>query len=272
MAKATRPRRPSSSLNRGWPMSVVWLKTGRALANGSAMYRDEDLSQTTAVYRYMSWSNARGLFDGAGLRLASPMRWEDKYEESWCNLLFAPGGGMAGVKAFGQCWTTRYFDEPFWRMYRTCDGTPVVRIKTTVGKLMDVLAAHAERNEGKAFAGRVRYGRTSELDAAAAAVRARVVRSVARVAAEKLLLKRNAFRFEREVRLLWIEPRSAVDERFLKADANAVVDQVMVGPNTSPGRARALKEQLTMLGFPASKILESRAYAVPPGSALAIAP
>lgn len=142
----------------------------------------------------------------------------------------------------------------------------------TVGKLISVLADHAENHKGKAFAGRVVYRPTAVLEKAAARVRARDVKEVSRVAAQMLHMKRTAFRFEKEVRLLWIGKGGTDDPRFVVANATRLVSQVMIGPDASSAMVDKLKADLRGFGFPPSKVFRSKLYAVPARSALARAP
>jgi hypothetical protein len=54
---------------------------------------------------------------------------------------------------------------------------------------------------------------------------------VADVAARMLHMKRSAFRFEREVRVVWIDRYPDADARFVEFDAPLVVEQIMIGPS-----------------------------------------
>lgn len=130
-----------------------------------------DLPPRRRIYRYLPWDSARELFERERLRLASPRSWVDPYERWWCDLLFRPSSQLHGANAFACCRSTRYADEPYWRLYDLGGTRAVVRLGTTVQRVLDTLSSAVATMPAKAFVGRVRYRPTIELERAAHGVK-----------------------------------------------------------------------------------------------------
>jgi hypothetical protein len=243
---------------------IQWQVFSRDTSSKATVSNDADLSKPeTPIYRYLAWNRARELCSSNALRLASPRTWTDPYEAWWCKLLFKDGTRLGGACAFASCWTTCYGDEPYWRLYDHGGTESVVRIRTSVGRMLTVLSQAVDTTPAKAFIGRVRYLRTSSLVSAAKDFQAGGEKGVAAVAARMLHMKRSPFRFEREVRIVWIDRHADADARFVGLDASQVLEQVMIGPSVQTATARSIKGELMALGIPAKRVRQSVLYRAP---------
>jgi hypothetical protein len=74
-------------------------------------------------------------------------------------------------------------------------------------------------------------------------VRTGEIKEITRIAASSLLRKRNAFRFEKEVRTLWLDREPQNTALFLPIDAKAVVKQVMCSPHTHPDQRAKIHQE-----------------------------
>lgn len=223
------------------------------------------LDPSTRIYRYLHWPRARELFRSNQLRLRSPRSWTDPYEQWWCDQLFRSGTKLYGAKPFSCCWTTRYADEPYWRMYDHSGTRDIVRVRTTVGKMLAALssAVGAAPIPAKAYIGRVRYRPTDELTRAARDFQDGKQREIAAVAARMLHMKRLAFSLEREVRIVWIDRGAEDDERYMPFDATGVFHRVMIGPSVGATAAKSIERDLRSLGVPPTRIQRSELYRPP---------
>ncbi|WP_374562559.1 hypothetical protein [Ideonella sp.] len=221
------------------------------------------------MYRYTSIDRVTQMIDQKALTLVSPRKWHDPYEEWWCDQLFAPGSQLATAHAFGSCWTVSYLDEPRWRLYACiCDEEqeplPAVRIATTVGKLVDALVWSPGIDTSKAYIGRVRYPkRSAELTRIAVRLRDGGHPQIANSAANALYTKRYAYRFEDEVRVLWIDRSKRRDLHEIPIQPMSFIDQVMIGPTKSEAHVAAIAGKLLDRGFPSDRIRESGLYRRP---------
>lgn len=205
-----------------------------ANADGRKAYREAKLPLTETVYHYLPWQYACQVFESGRLRLSPVWSWPDPYEKLWCDHLFAdPSSKIYGVRAYAMCWTHNNFDEPAWRMAAFQRSGPIVRLASTVGRLIEACASCLSTLPGKWFVGEVRYHQEQRLLDGIASLKAPSARpkEVASTAADFLCVKRNAFRFEHEVRLLYLERDVAErTEVYVPFDAANITD-VLLSPH-----------------------------------------
>lgn len=232
-----------------------------ARGKGRTPYVHADLQRSDRLYRYMDIEGVVATFQSGALRMKAPRRWDDPYERWWCDKLFHPGSKLNDTRPYGLCWTTRNRDEPFWRIY-TCPGStvPAVRIRTSVGTLLDRMADLVNDGSGKAFLGRVRYAKVDDLNVRAEELTR--AKQVASSAATGLHWKRSQFILEREVRLLWVMA-SRTDEPYysLPFDTEHLIDQVMIGPTTDTKQTALAQRKLLDAGVPERVVCRSLLYA-----------
>jgi len=237
---------------------------------GHGIYEHQDLDQTQWLYRYVTAEQAfRMLRDGL-LWFSAPHTWSDPHEKWWCEQLFRKGSHLATAYAYGLCWTRRWRDEPFWRMYGCrCIGDdyvatekrgrqrvrllPAVRFRAKAGVLFEWMRKSARREKCKAFMGRVRYCPIGQLIDAATKMRS-VDDNAAPTAATGLHMKRQAYAFEDEVRMLWIDRKPKRDGHAISFDPLELFDQVMIGPTTDHDRILEVEAKLVSLGIPGGQI------------------
>ena len=220
------------------------------------------------LYRYMASEIAYKTLGKRQIWLADPKTWEDPHEEWWCRQLFTHRGHLPGNQAFGSCWTLRWRDEPFWRLQsRAGNSLPAVRVRVNARVLADwfreTVRSHPTKTKG--FVGKVIYCPIDQLGESAGRLSRAEEKRVARVGAEALLMKRLAFEFENEVRLLWIDAvRSDSPKGFgLAFDPNQLFDQIMIGPSKSPAAVKEVRQALVAMKIDDRLITESKVWAPP---------
>ena len=167
---------------------------------------------------------------------------------------------------YAQCWTLDGASNAMWEIYSR--DQDAFRIKTTVGKLIDSLrVANGNRADTTCFIGKVKYQKVKELREFGKKMLEWYDR--AEGIAQSLLLKRNEFRYEKEVRLIYISPESSTKVDCLyqyEIDPLEIVSQVMVD-----GRELEIKEFKNNLkgeiknrtGLPLRRIHRSQLYDPP---------
>ncbi len=222
--------------------SIRWRQESRG-SNGSKVFRDDGLQAGASVYHYLEYPHALAIFTDGRLRLANPSRWPDPYEQAWCKTVFDQPGPLDQTSAYALCWSRSHFDAPAWRMAGFQRINPIVRIRC---RLRDILAAarsFAEQRAGSFFAGEVCYEREEELRQRAKSLQTGAVKEPARTAANLLLRKRKAFRFEKEVRTFWLDSEPQNTALFLPIDPKLVVRQVMCSPHVHPDQRTRIHEE-----------------------------
>lgn len=253
-----------------WRLEQKWQK-------GNAIYVHPDLNLRRPLYRYMHFEKAVRMLADREMWFSAPDQWEDPHEAWWCKHLFRDRSHLATAYAYGTCWTRKWLDEPFWRIYgcRCDDGKPkkkskapavlpAVRFRASGQALFQWLRQSVEGQAAKAYMGRVRYCPYDQLEHEARRVRA-TSNGASPIAATGLHLKRQAFRFEDEVRMLWIDRGGRRAGHALAFDPTLLFDQVMIGPvrDEHLDRYSYVEARLIDLGIPPSKIVPSRLFNPP---------
>src|SRR4051812_47610614 len=117
------------------------------------------LSRDDKIYRIIPLRWLLEMFAEGKNGLARPMLWDDTFE----NLLQGSINGDGKIESFGcaddlyaQSWTLTGYSDALWRIYSP--DQKGVRIKTTVGTLLDSLnAPDNSRNSVSFFIGKVQY-------------------------------------------------------------------------------------------------------------------
>jgi hypothetical protein len=140
-------------------------------------------------------------------------------------------------------------------------ANPIIRIRCRVGDILSGAGTLAQQRPGSFFMGKVCYEREEDLGKRANRARAGEVKEIARTAASLLLRKRNALRFEKEVRALWVDSEPPKTALFIPIDPKTVVKQVMCSPHAHPDqRARIHEEFMDRFGV---KVIDSRILHAP---------
>jgi hypothetical protein len=214
------------------------------------------------VYRYMKLDKFFKLFDERQNVLSHPRKWDDPFENFILN---------AEVKDFefrdrvyGQCWTVERRSDALWQIF--CGKAQGVRIRTTLRRLGATFSRTlSQPDRHHAFIGKVKYLSDRKLFGAGRSIMDRVdPEGIAR----SLLMKRNAFRHEAEVRLVYRKTlgKPAEDGLFpYPVDPDGLIDQVMIGPRFQPVEASKLRRKIRDRTGYKGEILYSLLYSKPKG-------
>lgn len=208
-----------------------------------------DISRDTKIYKILKREYFFELFEEKKNALVLPKKWQDPFENVILtaevrNASGEPGSFSFHEDVYGQCWTLHTASDAMWRIYS--EKKDAVRIRTTVGKLIDSLrAAHGQWADVTCFIGKVDYLGEARLKKFARTIFKDEITEPA--IARSLLVKRNAYRHEREVRLIYIEPK---DEKHANGvykydiDPHTLIDQVMIDPRVTYDKYVSLKKQV----------------------------
>jgi hypothetical protein len=122
---------------------------------------------------------------------------------------------------------------------------PIVRIRCRP----EALLRAGLKRQGSLFVGAVRYKREQELLALAGTANEGSDEEVLQLAASMLVHKRQAFRFEKELRLLCLNTQPEQDCIFLNIDPLATIRQVMISPYALPDQRRDIEGHCRNLGI-----------------------
>ncbi len=210
---------------------VSWTKVESG-TDGRKVMVDNSLKRNGHIYHMLQWDYAKAIFENGRLRLSPVSSWQDPYEKWWCGKLFGRPSALSEIHAYGSCWTTGAYDEPRWRMAGFGKATPIVRIRSNVGALLETLTDAITDQQGSVYVGRVVYCGERLLRSLAQSVTVGAQKEVTRTAATMLLHKRRAFKFENEVRCLWLDRRKPTDALWMDIDARRIISDVMISPGS----------------------------------------
>jgi len=221
------------------------------------------------VYRITTIDRVQSLFESCQNTLVKPKLWDDPFENFILNSKVRHKSGEIckynyHESIYGQCWTFHKASDAMWRIY--APGKNGVRLRSTIRDLANGLhEAHPAKINVKYRVGRVRY------------LPSKKMRKVANstfdddgIATDKifksLLVKRPAFKHERELRLLYFDvdrSNSRNDKYDYAVDPHAMISQIMVDPRLPLSDANSMIERIrTDTGFSGS-IKRSLLYAPP---------
>lgn len=193
----------------------------------------------TSIYRFTTVDRVLQLIVRSQNTLVSPRKWKDPFENILSRVPCRKSNGETFMhplreRVYGQCWTMVEETDATWRMY-VPDGNGV-RLKTTIRKLHQSLHRSQDAYASiSCFIGRVEYKEKDEL----------LVRLSDRKwnkdhflgvgsqgQAESLLFKREAFKPEQEIRLIYLDPQNKGCEDFYHYDIDAsdVIEQITFDP------------------------------------------
>jgi hypothetical protein len=189
------------------------------------------------IYRIMPQDHVISIFKMNQNVLSQVHKWKDKFESFQLQL-----GGIVDGEQFGygfknnfvgQCWSTQFLSEAMWGIYANDTNRRYLRIRSTPRKLLNSLVdAHPKIPHDTCFIGKVEYKIEKELKAFVEG--GAHLHITSKALARSLLLKRRAFRHEREVRLIYF----AEDQRHFedglyryKVNPHELITQIMGDPN-----------------------------------------
>ncbi|MDQ2946129.1 MAG: DUF2971 domain-containing protein [Acidobacteriota bacterium] len=226
----------------------------------------------TPVYRVFSSDRFFETFVSRTLALVRPHKWDDPFE----NFLYqvkieSPDGNPVSVaglrrKLFGQCWSLNDESDATWRIYSHAkDG---IKCRSTVRKVFEAIYNPGDKYASlRYFIGRVAYKSEGELlDLFADSDRyiSILTDTSGRGPVIALLSKRNEFRHEQEVRLIYQSPVDVPDDVhfFPLTDPNDLFDELVFDPRMSAFYVKAFTNYLRSLGY-TKPISQSRLYRLP---------
>ncbi|MBB4020121.1 MULTISPECIES: DUF2971 domain-containing protein [Alphaproteobacteria] len=218
------------------------------------------------IYRVMPLGRFYELFANKQNVLVRPSKWDDPFENFILNAPARLADGTIAKFAFnndfyGQCWTRQTSSDAIWRIYSP-DKTGV-RVRTTIRNLLTGLQAPlGDWAHKQAFIGKVQYMGDRKL----VEFGNKVFRGGlhVRALAETLLVKRNAFIHEREVRLLYLEKNKGKQDIYAySVDPHALIDQIMIDPRLPLSDVNKVKDEIRRRTGFKGRIMRSLLYAPP---------
>jgi hypothetical protein len=229
---------------------------------------DSELDQP--IYRIMKPEHLYAWFKTGENVLVRPKRWLDPFE----NFILQSPAVLNGEiirwdfadKFVGQCWTLHKASDAMWQIYSNANEG--IRVRTTIRKALEGLTSYAgEKAHYQAHIGKVRYLPDRKLRAFANS--AISIPLTPADFAKTLLVKRPAFKHEREIRLLFFaDPEDLIGNDGLfryRVNPHEMIDQLMVDGRLPVAKARELIDTIRVNTGYCGPIKRSLLYTLPKG-------
>lgn len=244
--------------------------------NSEPMYlglSESDLD--TKVYRIIPIERMFQLFHENKNVLVRPKLWSDPWENLIFNSTFKRDDQIVDVeykdRIYGQCWTYETASDAMWQIY-----SPIatgVRIKTSIRKLANIFCGQMRKwTHSQCAIGEVAYLREKKFEMYRKDPFPHGVNQESFF--DSLLKKRNAYKHENELRILFTSsddnddaPEWFSDDGnlfFSDFDARNTIEQIMLHPGLDPALGDVMKTSISnATGFPIDKIKRSLLYKKP---------
>jgi len=242
-----------------------------------------NLDLNTPIYRIFQWDKFMDLMNNNRLCLVKPSLWDDPFENF---LLKAKGIRENGETIefdnirnllYGACWTLKDECDGLWRNYTNyeckkcslCDwrkrhgGTNVsIKVKTTVGKLMSAFYDFNNPFHSLSYwIGKVEYLSDQDIIGVLDKCGDRLLDDTGVNLIRTLLIKRKAFEYEQEVRVIFMKPDNSNETDFSKlkntwndgdlffvsVNPNEIINEVEFDPWIAPSILHDKEKELKSL-------------------------
>jgi hypothetical protein len=243
------------------------------MSNDNYLFFDNQpgINPDSPIYRIFSIERLLELFATCKLTLVKPDMWDDPYENFILKsrVLFENGEEASlgySNSIFGQCWSLNEETDAMWRIYSPLKNG--VKVRSTSRKLREALAREASLPEISVFVGRVKY-KSKKFLLRMTKDRARMNRKIFSTngegQAETLLFKREGFRHEGEVRLIYFDNTNVETNNKIfnfNIDPFELIDEIKLDPRMNLDLTNIYIKHFKELGFK-GEISRSGFYELP---------
>lgn len=218
------------------------------------------------IYKFMPLKYTLAMVQNKLLTINRISSWPDVYENYMLKQSYSLNDGTSidvinQVSCiYGQCWTYLPESDAMWRIYSPSKDT--IRIKTTVEKLYNSLY-QSDRNMADTYVGLVRYENQADIDRYVQALSPIDPANFLKEVIKGAFVKRKEFEHEKEVRIVrMLDSQQAQTSGSTLQFAIPVdfIDEFCIDPRADSILAARLTAQLTAIGIPTNKIIQSKLY------------
>lgn len=187
------------------------------------------------IYRLMSIERFLFMLESKKLTLRRPHLWDDPFENILRRAIVRLKNGTdfdfeSLMNCFyGQCWTLEEESDAMWRLYTPCRNG--IKIKATVRKLLEAVYDSNKSNpDRKFFIGKVCYSTDNDIHSVLQDITSKnfVTDPTFRSQTRTLLIKPNAYKYEKEVRLIYVpESNISENEQFFQIETNELIEEIV---------------------------------------------
>jgi hypothetical protein len=231
------------------------------------------INPNTPIYRIFTLERGLETIIGKKLTLVRPSLWDDPYENAlYQTPIQTDKGENISVEPlrdclYAQCWTEDGNSDALWRIYSPYKNG--FRATTTVGKLLKAISEKQAVPVRKCdcFIGKVNYCHQEIVEELFSRIDiSDFTDSTGLRPIKFLLIKRNAFQHEREVRIAYCHPESNANPhgnfKSFDIDSNTLFERLLFDPRINDTDFAGLKDQIRQRGY-TGEIGKSTLYGKP---------
>ncbi|WP_144400039.1 DUF2971 domain-containing protein [Geobacter pickeringii] len=218
------------------------------------------------IYRILSFDHLAEWFETQKFALLSPSKWEDPFEKYLMEKIFPDEGNLRYQKGrmYGLCFSKVGISDALWKIYSP--NQLGIRIKTSPLLLANAISTAPALAVGRTYIGSVNYFSTNKITNEAKALKSRIETKLeTQDVAKIMLLKRNAFSHEKEIRIIHltynIGPR--VEVLPFDIDPHTAIKSIVIDPRATEQRVKALTKYFRELCGYKGSIAQSTLYQIP---------
>ena len=205
------------------------------------------------LYRYIPITELWKIFAKKKITLVNPTLWQDPFESPFFNAKLVDKNKKEipspfKDRYFAMCFTINDTSESMWNAYAS-NGGKIVRIKTTVGKIKQLVAFNKKLTQKKFYLGRVVYLNKEDIADLLKNnfLSKKAISNIHNIdQAKTLLIKRYAYSYEKEIRLIF----DSINEKTMKEKPKAIqlnvpkyfISEVLLDPKMSDHESESYKE------------------------------
>lgn len=225
-----------------------------------------ELDENASVFRFVKIDRLFEIFKTKKIVLVKPWKWDDPFENFLSKTIVVNKkkeriGFNLTNDFYGQCWTLRDECDGIWRNYSSIENG--ARIETSAIRLLSSIY-DLTNNESKlsCFIGKVVYETNTNItNMLSDWISQLLTDSTGKEIAKMLLIKREEFSYENEVRLLYSKKESKNKEiAEFKINPLTLISSIMFSPKINPVDFERHKKELIKSGFSENKISKSTLY------------
>jgi hypothetical protein len=216
------------------------------------------INSNTPIYRIFTLKRGLRTLVGKQLTLVRPSLWDDPYENALYqrNIQTAQGESVSIEELrdclYAQCWTEDGNSDALWRIYSPSKNG--FRATTTVGKLLKAISENKGIRKTDCSIGKVNYCHQEIVEELFSRIElSDFTDSTGLRPIKFLLIKRNAFQHEREVRIAYCHPKSNANPHgnFKSFDIapNTLFDRLLFDPRINDADFARLKDRIRQSGY-----------------------
>ena len=227
--------------------------------------------QASEIYRVFNITRLLELFNTNQNTLVRPKLWDDPFENYILKSTAITSEGEKVTFGFqkdlyGQCWTLERESDAMWRIYSP--DKMGVRVRTNINKLYNSLHSNITLYpEMSAFIGKVLYKPQNYMVKQIKdrfEMQEQILDTSGKGTVKTLLMKREEFKHEKEVRLVYYNHTGNDHGDLFKYTFNphAVIDEIVFDPRMNDDVVEVFKAHLKSINF-TGRVAKSPLYQLP---------